>query len=181
MLEKWIQIGMLFLGTAFVGVGGLALRKVNDISKRMNVGLKDLKNVTSDQIKDGLVETAVREAAQEQTARCVSKVQASVEAETRQIIADKARRAVQDAQKDIQEAVSERISTEVAMIDMDDLRRSARKKAEEKILSKFDGNLDDLLGKFNENLSNVQRIYGGIADAISKTNKKASEIKFSLD
>ena len=32
MLEKWIQIGALFLGAAITGIGGLALCKVNDIN-----------------------------------------------------------------------------------------------------------------------------------------------------
>ena len=66
------------------------------------------------------------------------------------------------------------------MIDMAEMKRSAREKAEAKILEKFDGNLEDLLAKFNENLSNIQKIYGGIADAISKGKEKDNGIKFTI-
>ena len=61
-----------------------------------------------------------------------------------------------------------------------ELTESARDKAEEKILSKFDGNLEDLLAKFNDNLSNIQKIYGGIADAIAKGKEQDKGVKFTI-
>lgn len=181
MKEKLIQLGLMAGGTILAGIGGTLLFRVNELAKKFDVSVKELKDITTDKIKDSIVESAVRKAAEDQVSDCIVRVHNDVMGAARNKISDETRKAVMNAKEDIEKEVSERISKEAALIDMEDLRKSARDKAEEKILSKFNGNLDDLLGKFNENLSNVQRIYGGIADAISKTNKATKEIKFSLD
>ena len=40
------------------------------------------------------------------------------------------------------------------------------------MLEKFDGSLDDVLDKFNSDLSNVSKIYQSIADKMSGNDKE---------
>jgi hypothetical protein len=180
MIEKAI-------GVVVVGIGGLVLTALGvdiyqnrKVAEKVDMSVKGLKNATAQDIHEGMLRKAVEEAANATVGSYVREIKSEVVSSARQTLNDEARKAVRNAQDIIQREVSERISTEASMIDMSELKRSARNKAEEKILDKFDGNLEDLLTKFNDNLSNVQKIYGGIADAISKTNNKDKEIKFSL-
>ena len=60
------------------------------------------------------------------------------------------------------------IAEAVARLDISELRTEVKKEAKEKILAKFDGDLDGILTEFNQNLANVQKIYTSIAENISK-------------
>lgn len=181
MNKQFVQLGLMAGGTLLVGVTAAFWGKLDNLSKKLDTSVKGLKDLTADKIKDAIVEKAIKEAADEQVSGYIAKVQNEVMASAKEKLNDEARRAVKEAQNDIQSTVAERISKEAELIDIDDLRKTVRKKAEERIVNKFDGSLDDLLGKFNENLGNVQRIYGGIANAIGNANKATKEIKFSLD
>lgn len=181
MVNKLIAAGLMLVGTVAATVGGTIIYKVSKLSKKFDTSVKNMESITVKDIDDRIVEQAIRKASEEKVDGVVRAVKSEVMAEAHIQLTNEVRKAVKDAQKEIQDSVSEKISTEASLIDMDSLRKSARDKAEAKILDKFDGNLEDLLQKFNENLSNVQKIYGGIADAIGKTNKSSKEIKFSLD
>lgn len=181
MLNKLIAMGLIGAGSIFGIIGGIIIHKTNSLTRRFDTTVKNIENLTVNDIEKSIIEQAVQKAADEKVGNCIQTVKAEVMADAKRRISDEVRKAVMDAKEEIEQSVTDCIGHEASLIDMDDLRKSARKKAEEKILSKFDGNLEDLLQKFNENLSNVQKIYGGIADAIGKTNKSTKEIKFSLD
>lgn len=179
MWNKIIAVGTMLTGVAVLVAAGLIGSKTNTISKKFDKSVSDLEKATENDITESLVETAVSNAAKKKVSNYVEHVGDTVLSDSKQQITDAVRKAVAAAKTEMIDQVSERISTEASLIDIDDLKRSARDRAEEKILSKFDGNLDDLLEKFNENLSNVQKIYNGIADAMSKKDS-GKEIKFSL-
>ncbi len=181
MNKQFVQLGLMAGGTLVVGVVAAFWGKLDNLAKKLDTSVNGLKDVTTDKIKDTIIEKAVKEAADEQVTGIVMKVQNDVMTSAKEKLNDEVRRAVKEAQNEIQSTVSERISKEAELIDIEDLRKVVRKKAEDRIVNKFDGSLDDLLGKFNENLGNVQRIYGGIANAIGSANKATKEIKFSLD
>lgn len=179
MWEKLLAVGTMIVGAAVVAVGGAVLTKTRELSKKFDKSVMDLEKTSEDEIKKELVETAVENAAKRKVDSYVDRVGDVVMASSKQEISDAVRKAVATAKIDMIDQVSERVSAEAALIDMDELKKSARDKAEKKILDKFDGNLDDLLGKFNENLGNVQRIYNGIAETFNK-NKSDKEFKFTV-
>ena len=178
--------GNLVKGIAGAGVLMLSALGIMDLferretNKKIGMSMKELKDASVKDISQTVVESAVKSAAATSVAEYVSRVKNEVMMEARMKLAEETRKAVKEAGETIQKEVGERISTEASMIDMTALKKSARDKAEEKILDKFDGNLEDLLSKFNDNLSNVQKIYGGIADAITKTKEKDNGIKFTI-
>lgn len=180
-MNKLTVMGMAAAGTVLVGMGGAIMYKLKHVAQKLNVGVSELTDISKEQIKESLVEAAVKECADQQVSRMLHNLKSDILNEASGRLRAEAHKAVQDAKDEIGAKVEDKLADEIALIDMDDLKKSARKKAEEKILSKFNGNLDDLLSKFNDNLGNVQRIYSGIADAINKTNKSTKEIKFSLD
>ena len=66
----------------------------------------------------------------------------------------------------------------VLKISAKDLADDIREEAKQKVVEKFDGSLDDLLEKFNNDLSNVSKIYESIAKKISGGDNK--DVKISL-
>lgn len=180
MFEKFIVPVVVGVGSLIMAAVGVDIYQNRQVAKRVDMSVKDLKRATAKDISEAVLEKSVREAANDQVETMMKHIRSDVMTSAKQSLDYEARKAVKDASEQIQKEVGEKISAEASLIDMTALKKSARDKAEEKILSKFDGNLEDLLSKFNDNLSNVQKIYGGIADAITKTNEKGNGIKLTL-
>ena len=60
---------------------------------------------------------------------------------------------------------------------MKKLSDNIKEKAEQKIVDKFDDNLDDLLDKFNGKLDDVSKIYRSIANTISSNREKETILR----
>lgn len=180
MFEKVIVKLMIGAAAIVCGAVGYDIYEHRKIGKKLDMSCKELEKASVQEIQESLVEQAVKYAAQSSVYNYMERVHGDVMLDAKNKISEEARKAVKDAAETIRKEVGDRISNEAAMIDMASLKKSARDAAEAKILEKFDGNLEDLLAKFNDNLSNVQKIYGGIADAITKTKEKDNGIKFTI-
>ena len=176
MFKGLVGVGMLALSA--IGVADIFERR--EMNRKIGVSMKEVKEASEKEISAIMLEKAVQNAANEMTNTFMQTLKTDIVREARIKLEDEAHKAVKEASDQIQKDVSETISKEASLIDMTNLKKMARDKAEAKILEKFDGNLEDLLSKFNDNLSNVQRIYGGIADAISKTNESSKGLKFTI-
>ena len=179
----WNKVIMAFgaaFGTALLAALGVDIYEHRKVAKKIGIAAGELKNVSKDCIKEALVERAVEDAAERSVAEHIRAVKNDVMNEAKEQISAEVKQAVKAAEAVTAKEVLDKISEEAGKIDMAELKKSARDKAEAKILEKFDGNLEDLLAKFNDNLSNVQKIYGGIADAISKTNESNKGLKFTI-
>lgn len=179
----WNKVVMAFgaaFGTALLAALGVDIYEHHKVTKKIGIAAGELKAAAVKDIQQGIVEQAVKEAAEENVAGYIRTVKNDVMAEARDQISAEVKQAVKAAEAVTAKEVLDKISAEAERIDMTELKKSARDKAEAKILEKFDGNLEDLLSKFNDNLSNVQKIYGGIADAISKTNERDKGLKFTI-
>lgn len=178
-----IAVGAVALATTITTLCGVALNKINKMAKKFDKGVKDLEEVTVKDIQAKLVEEAVNQAADEKVGQYVALANKAVLSDARETIRKEVDSAVREAKRDISDKVSTEISEQASQIDMDDLKRRVRDKAEAKVLQKFDGNLQDLLDKFSGNLSQVQKIYGSIADTLGKGAAKDDDkkITFSLN
>lgn len=174
-----IAFGAAF-GTALLAALGVDIYEHQKVAKKIDTAAGNLKAASVKEIQDGIVEKAVKSAADEKVAAYMRGLHNQVMDEANTELSKAAKKAVEDASAEVKVKVGEKISEEAAKIDISELKKSARDKAEAKILEKFDGNLEDLLEKFNDNLGNIQKIYGGIADAISKTNEQNKCFKFTL-
>ena len=180
-MNSGVVKGLIGIGVAILsGLGIVDLFERRETNKKIGMSMKELKNSSTKEIKQSLVETAMKDAAMDSVSEYMNRIKNEVMSDARQKLSDETRKAVMNASDTIRKEVSDRVANEASMIDMTELKRSARDKAEEKILNKFDGNLEDLLAKFNDNLSNIQKIYGGIADAISKGKEQDKGVKFTI-
>lgn len=168
------------MATALTAALGIDIYEHRQIAKKVGVSVKDLKEASVKEIQQGIVESAVKEAAEDKVGVYIHTVRDDIIGDARNSLDREARKAVSEAEDLIRKEVEDKISKEASKIDMNELKKSARDKAEAKILEKFDGNLEDLLEKFNDNLGNIQKIYGGIADAISKGQEQNKGLKFTI-
>lgn len=175
MFEKVFMKVAVGVAAAIAAGLGWDIHQHRKLAEKIDVATKDLKNATVADIQEGLVKKAVQDAATEKVSGYVTKVNAEVLAEARTRLGDEARKAVKESAEKIHDEVSERISTEASLLDMTALKKAVREKAEAKVLDKFDGNLEDLLSKFNNDLNHVTKIYGSIADMVSRNNTKSND------
>ena len=180
MLNKVVMAFGAAFGTALLAALGIDIYEHHKVSKKIDVATGNLKTASVKEIQDGIVESAVKAAADDKVASYMRGLHNQVMDDANSELTKAAKKAVDDASIEIKTKVGDKISELASKIDISELEKSARDKAEAKILEKFDGNLDDLLVKFNDNLSNVQKIYGGIADAISKGQEQSKGLKFTI-
>jgi hypothetical protein len=180
MWNKVIMAAGAAMAAALAAALGIDIYEHHKVAKKVGISVGELGKATKEQIREELVERAVEDAAKTAVGDYVRRVHDEVMAEAREKIGQEVRQAVNASRAVIEKEVLDKVTEEAGKIDMAELRKSARDKAEAKILEKFDGNLEDLLEKFNDQLSNVQKIYGGIADAITKGKESEKTIKFSI-
>lgn len=183
LISTGVVIALVATGTALTTIGGIALNKITKMTKKFDKSVKDMEEITVKDIQAKLVEEAVNRAADDRVGQYVALANRAVLSDARETIRKEVDVAVKEASRDISDRVSSEISDRAAQIDMDDLKRRVRDKAEQKVLQKFDGNLQDILDKFSGNLSQVQKIYGSIADTLGKGTAKDDDkkITFSLN
>lgn len=181
MTEKiWVPV-VGAVGLAVMSVGGYIAHKLNGLTRTYDTTVRNLDKVADKQIAEYLIKDAVDSAANKKVHEYVLRAHSDVMEEARTTIRKEVDTAVKAASKDITEKVTAEIQEKAAQIDMDSLQRSVRDKAEAKVLAKFDGGLQDILDKYDRNLSNVQKIYGSIADTLGRNNRDADgKLKFSI-
>ena len=91
----------------------------------------------------------------------------SVVASVRNDISREVKAAVSEAYSDIKGAVAKELREQVANVDIRSIRKDVIEKAAEKAAEKFDGDLEEILQKYNADLSNVSKIYSSIARSMS--------------
>ena len=139
-----MAFGIAFAG-ALAAALGVDIYEHRQVSKKVGLSVKELKEATVKDIQKGVVEQAVKCAAEDSVGEYVRKVKDNVMAEARDKIGIEVKQAVEASKLVTEKEVLDRISSEAARIDMTELKKAARDKAEAKILEKFDGNLEDLL------------------------------------
>ena len=96
------------------------------------------------------------------------------------LVKSQMKKTVNDTFDELKKSVEEEISKQVAAIDHKELQKDVREAAKQKILDKFDDNLDDILKDFNDNLSKVKKIYTGISDILQHNPDNGKEIRFKV-
>lgn len=163
------------IGIAGVGYAIYVTRKMDKICNKIDKSVDDLAKKTDVDIPESLIESAVDKAVDREVGLAVELATSKAVRAVTNDINLQVRNAVEAQYSDIRKSVSEELSNKVANIDMTKLNREVTEKAEQKIIEKFDGNLDELLTKFNRELDNITKIYKSISDTISNNNSRDKE------
>lgn len=158
-----------------LGIGGLAYaawqqKKSDDLAKKLDISIADLEKKTKVEIQSDVVDKAMRNAVDREVKSIVVETAKQVRYDIRNEVNEAVRAEVKENLEKIREEVSEEISDQVAAIDEYELKNTVTKKAEEKILKKFDNSLDGVLGDFRHQLGNVQKVWESVADSLRPRN-----------
>ena len=156
----------IILGVVGIGYAIYEDKKVRDTAGKIDLSLEDISKNAPVDIQQHVVDKAIERAIDREVKIAVATTAKEVRSDIQGEIQREVRKEVDSAYKELSKEVSDRISDQVAQIDEYALKEKVSKEAEKKILKKFDGALDGILGDFNRNLNNVDRIYQSIADRL---------------
>lgn len=168
MKNSFDNLGVIGIIVGVIGIAYAAWqsKKTEEVSKKLDISLSDLEKSTPVEVKQSVVDEAVRRAVDREVKSAVVESSILVRNDIHSEIEKSVRKEVDSSVKAIKESVAEKISDQVAQIDEYALKETVTKQAEKKILQKFDGCLDGVLGDFNHQLNNVNKIYSSIADTL---------------
>lgn len=174
-------VGIFGVAVGLVGVGyALGTRsKMAKISDNLERSIDELASKTPVDIPNDMIQRAVEKAVAVEVKQAVSKATDVVSVEIKRDIRKQVSDAVESEYSNIKDSVLEELVAEAAKIDAKRVRADVEKAAKDHVLEKFDGNLDDILANFNDQLKNTSKIYTSIADAMTgyKSNNKETVLR----
>ena len=158
--------GMIF------GLGGLLfaayqVKKQDVLAKKLDLSIEELEKKTSVEVTDSAVNKALDRAVEREVRSAVADAVRDVKNDIHAELSKTVRKEVDSSFQLIKDQTAEKISEQVAAIDEYALKNAVTKKAEEKILKKFDGSLDGVLGDFRHQLGTVSKVWESVADAMT--------------
>ena len=156
-----------------MGIGGLIFagwqaKKQNELEEKIGIAMKDLENKTPVEIKDEMINKAIRNAVDREVKNAVNDTVKSVKADIHKEVETEVRKEVNASFQTIKAETAEKISNQVALIDEGALKAEVTRKAEDKILKKFDSSLDGVLNEARDEckrrLNSVTKSWESIAD-----------------
>ena len=175
---------MATLGFAagILGVGyALGTRsKMAKVSERLDKSIDDLAGDMTIDISQEIIDRAVDKAVAVEAKVAVQKATTEVIADLKRDIRNEVSIAVDKEYETIKEAVLKEVTEAAAKINVDRVRRDVERAAERAALEKFDANLDELLRKYNDALTNTGKIYSSIASAMAKGGDSGKEYVFKV-
>lgn len=171
-------IGVIF-GIVGIGYAMYTTAKANKVCNKIDKTLDEICYDTDIDIPEEVVNAAIERAVDREVNRAVESAVNRTVREIKHDIHGQVKDAVTSTYSDIKERVAKEVSQEIANIDMASLKSTVTRHAEEKIVDKFDGNLDELLLKFNQKLESINSIYESIANTIAKRDTRETVFRIS--
>lgn len=174
--KNWEYIILGALGVFGIGYGVAMRTKMAKVSERLDKSIDDLAGNTDIDISDDVVNLAVTKAADTAAKTAVEKATndalEALKKDIRLAVSD----AVEKEYENIKDEVLKKATEAAAKIDVARVRRDVERAA----VTKYEANLDDILARFNDNLSNTSKIYSSIASAITRPTETGKEVVLKL-
>lgn len=161
----------------FVAMGGAAYAawkshnngtKIDEIIDRIDKTVDDISKGVEVSVDEPIIREAVGKAVKKEVKDRVAKAcDAAIELVNNDIRADVSK-AVDKKRESLEDDVEEEIKKQIGEIDITKAKNKVIKEASDKAASKFDGELNDILGNYKNTLGNVSKIYQSISDAVAK-------------
>lgn len=176
-------ISILFGVAGLVGIGYAigTHTKLAKVSERLDRSINDIADNMEFDIPEELISKAVDEAVNTEARKAVNRATNETISELKRDARSEVQCAIDKEYDNLKDTVLKEITVQASKIDVSRVRRSVEEAAEQAALDKFDDNLDDILEKFNDNLTNTSKIYSSIRDAITKDSDSRKEFVVRLN
>lgn len=169
----------LLIGLAGVGYALYTNYKMNKICNKIDTTIEDMDKDMSINIPDAIINKAVDRAVEKEVYVQVEEATTRAIKEIEVTMSTQIKSAIESEYSNIRKSVEDKLAKEVENIDIQALKKEVRDQAKLEVISRFNGNLDDLLEEFNGNLSNISKIYKSIADTMSGFKEKETVLRLS--
>lgn len=176
-------LGFLF-GVGSAIYAAYQTKKLNDATEKIGMTMDEVSKKAPVDIQQSVIDRAIDLAVNREVKRAVEEAVKAVRGDLDVDISKQVRKEVESNLKEIKDRVSDSISDQVANIDEYALKETVVKQAEQKILRKFDGALDGILGDYKRQLQNVTKVWDSVSDALNRNRNSNDEKKsfhFSLE
>lgn len=163
-------------GTVALGCSLYLYRRACKAYEYLENGVDQISNNIEIDVPSQLVVDALDRAVQREVERKTSSVTRDVSYQFRTDLKKSVDTAISSSFSDIKQSVAKEVKSQVEDIDISDLKKEIRDEAKEKIIAKFDKDLDALLDDYNQNLANVSKIYNSIAETMNRKNETVLKI-----
>lgn len=176
-------ISILFGIVGLVGIGYAigTHTKLAKVSERLDRSINDIADNMEFDIPEELISKAVDEAVNTEARKAVNRVTNETISELKRDVRSEVQRAIDKEYNNLKDTVLKEITVQASKIDVSRVRRSVEEAAEQAALDKFDDNLDDILEKFNDNLTNTSKIYSSIRETLAKNSDSGKEFVVRLN
>lgn len=180
MVNKMTAMVIGAIGMAAVSAVMSVVDMVQNARTRRSLkrGIEKVEEMSDNQIADAMIEKAVAKSADRKVDRYMADTEDAVLRTARKDLEIQARNAVVNAANEIRESTSTEIARQVAMLDIEQLKKRVCDQAEKDVLKKFDHCLDDSLKKFQDQLDNTRKIYEGLTRAMAEKKEGEQGFKF---
>ena len=169
-----IAAGAVAVAVSSVVMSIATMAKSRKIGNQIEEAVGKVEKMSSEEIQDELIRKAVEKSADKKVGRYMADTEDAILRTARKDLEIQARNAVVNSANEIRESAAKEIATQVAMLDIEQLKRRVCDQAEQHIMQKFDHCLDDSAKKFQDQLENTRKIYDAVARATSDKNRKDS-------
>ena len=162
-----LSVGAIFVGFIAVGYSWYSRRKVKEMYDLIEDTVDKMSRTIDINAPQVIVEAAIDKAVGREVNDIVQSLSRETISRVRADLQKEVKESVVKSYSNIRASVSEEVKKQVSYIDISDLKQEIKDEAKEKVISKFDGDLDSLLDDFNQNLKNVSKIYNSIAGSMT--------------
>ena len=175
--DELISAGIV-VGAGFVfGSSIYLLFKMNKLVKVVNATTDTLADGLEIDVPESMIKYAVEKAVNREVKAEVEKIGYDIRRESKDSIKKQVSVSVDEAKSGIKSSVETEIKKQLFDLDITDMKREVKAEAKQKVMDKFEGDLDSILEDFNKNLENVTKIYDSIATSVSKKNETPTLFK----
>lgn len=180
--SKDVTIGALGWIVGLVGIGYAVgtHTKLAKISERLDKSIDDLADNTEIDIPEELINKAIEKAVAIEAKKAVTAAANDALNSIKRDIHNSVSETINCEYEHIKESVLKEVTVAASKIDVNRVRRDVEAAAKKAALEKFDSNMDDILEQFNENLSNLSKIYNSMAGIATKNIDSGKEFVFKV-
>ena len=165
--EKVTFVMRTIFGVAIVGAGAACYKSCKESKDIVKAATKKIADGVDVEISDEVVRKAIEKAARDSANKAVRDAAESAMKDIRDEVNTQVTRSVRDCYGQITDAVGDRIKRECEKMYKEQILEDVKENATKKLTEKFDSKLDDIAEKYTENLDNMGKIYGALADKLS--------------
>lgn len=173
-VEKLIGLGIV----AALSYTFYVSNKWDRVAAKLDSASDEVMKKSEVEVSDEIINNAVKKAVKKEVTGKVKEACDNAVSKVADDIRSEVKAAVTSSYNDIRSDVSKEVEKQVGEINIESVRNEVIQKAKDQAARKFDNDLASVLTKYDDQLSNVTKIYSSIANIISKNNDRNMTFSF---